>query len=68
MSNYQSAMPASSEDEQKWLFSQFQAACVAFNEKSSYRRGPFLVDKEDVQQTLSLKVEDSSHKVRRKSK
>jgi len=48
MSSYQGVMPAKAEDDQKWLFSQFQAACASLRERSSYRRGPFLVDDTDL--------------------
>jgi hypothetical protein len=39
---------AGAEDDQRWLFSQFQAACATLRERSSYRRGPFLVDESDL--------------------
>jgi hypothetical protein len=39
---------AEAEDDQRWLFSQFQAACATLRERSSYRRGPFLVDESDL--------------------
>lgn len=48
MSSYQGVMPVKVEDDQKWLFSQFQAACASLRERSSYRRGPFLVDDNDL--------------------
>ena len=44
------------EDDQRWLFSQFQAACATLRERSSYRRGPFLVDESD------LPIASSAHK------
>lgn len=48
MSIYQGVMPVKAEDDQRWLFSQFQAACASLRERSSYRRGPFLVDDSDL--------------------
>jgi hypothetical protein len=47
---------ARAEDDQRWLFSQFQAACETLRERSSYRRGPFLVDESD------LPIASSAHK------
>jgi hypothetical protein len=44
------------EDDQRWLFSQFQAACATLRERSSYRRGPFLVYESD------LPIASSAHK------
>jgi hypothetical protein len=39
---------ANAVDDQRWLFSQFQAACATLRERSSCRRGPFLVDESDL--------------------
>jgi hypothetical protein len=41
-------LEAKAKDDQRWLFSQFQAACASLRERSSYRRGPFLVDESDL--------------------
>jgi hypothetical protein len=48
MSKQLGVMLAKGEDDQKWLFSQFQAACASLRERSSYRRGPFWLDDTDL--------------------
>jgi hypothetical protein len=48
MSTVTDKMFKKAKDDRRWLFSQFQAACATLRERSSYRRGPFLVDESDL--------------------
>jgi hypothetical protein len=48
MSTVTDKMFKKAKDDRRWLFSQFQAACASLRKRSSYRRGPFLVDEGDL--------------------